>query len=210
MKTSMGCCVLATLLASHAFAYNAVTAPVCLAPAESLLWKTATSPLSVDLTWPADAVSAVIEASDDKEVLAEVVVTDTSATNAVLPFSAPATEAEERVLALTLTFKDASDAAVETYSARVGLVRGVNGASARYNAADEDSRAWQRLGCATAVIPVYDATSLDDVSQTDPVPPDWLFCRFTTGWHTLATTFDDESLETQVWWPPYATILSIR
>ncbi len=208
-KTIGGCAALA-LLVSTAVGDLSVTLPVCLAPDDSLLWKTAAQPFSVDLTWPAGAVSAVVEARDDKGVVATVTVADTSATCAILPIATPASEAEERVLSLTLTFNDSSSATVETRTARVGLVRGVNGDDTHLTAAEEGTRAWQRVENATAVIPVEGETSLDGVAKSELSPPDWLFCRLTSGWHTLTSSVDDNTLEANLWRPPCCTVVLLR
>ena len=207
---TIGCCALAALLAASVVADMSVTLPVCFAPDESLLWKTAAQPFSVDLTWPSGAARAVVEARDDKGVVATVTVADISATNAVLPIASPATEADERVLSLTLTFMDSSSATVETRTARVGLVRGVNGDATRLTAAEEGTRAWQRVENATAVIPVEGETTLDGVAKSELSPPDWLFCRLTSGWHALATSVEDDTLEANVWRPPYCTVVMVR
>jgi hypothetical protein len=210
MTKTIGCCALGVLLAASVVADMSTTLPICLAPDESLLWKTAAQPFSVDLTWPSGAVSAVVEARDDKGVVATVTVADTTATNAILPIATPATEAEERVLSLTLTFMDSSNATVETRTARVGLVRGVNENPTRLNAAEEGTRAWQRVENATAVIPVEGETTLDGVAKSELSPPDWLFCRLTSGWHALASSVEGDTLEANVWRPPYCTVVMVR
>ncbi len=210
MTKTIGCCALGVLLAASMVADMSTTLPICLAPDESLLWKTAAQPFSVDLTWPSGAVSAVVEARDDKGVVATVTVVDTTATNAILPIATPATEAEERVLSLTLTFMDSSNATVETRTARVGLVRGVNENPTRLNAAEEGTRAWQRVENATAVIPVEGETTLDGVAKSELSPPDWLFCRLTSGWHALASSVEGDTLEANVWRPPYCTVVMVR
>ncbi len=207
---TIGCCALGALLAASVVADISTTLPVCLAPDDSLLWKTAAQPFSVDLTWPSGAVSAVVEARDDKGVVATVTVADTAATNAVLPIASPATEADERVLSLTLTFMDSSSATIETRTARVGLVRGVNGDATRLNAAAEGTRAWQRVDNATTVIPVEGATTLDGVAKPELSPPDWLFCRLTSGWHALASSVEGDTLAANVWRPPYCTVVMVR
>ena len=207
---TIGCGAIAALLAATAVGDLSATLPVCFASDESLLWKTAAEPFSVDLTWPSGAVRAVVEARDDKRVVATVAVADTTATNAVLPIAAPATEAAERVLSLTLTFFDGTDAAIETRTARVGLVRGVNGDATRLNASEEGTRDWQSVDHATAVIPVEGATTLDGVAKSELSPPDWLFCRLAPGWHTLAASVEGDSLEASIFRPPYGTVMTVR
>ena len=185
-------------------------ATVCLAPEDSLLWKTAEAPIFVDLTWPQGATSAIVEARDEKGVVASATVTDSTSMAALLDIAAPATEADERVLTLTLEFRDSSDAAIETHSARVGLVRGVDGATARYNAAEEGTRAWQRTATPTAVIPVYGATTVDGASAAGVTPPDWLFLRVSSGTHHLAATVGGESDEALIWRPPFCTTIYLK
>ncbi len=199
------------LVACGAYAEGATAAAtVCLAPEDSLLWKTAESPIAVDLTWPQGATSAIVEARDEKGVVASATVTDTASMNALLDTAAPATEADERVLALTLEFRDSSGAVIETHSARVGLVRGVDGAAARYSAAEEGTRAWQRTADPTAVIPVYGATTFDGVSAAGVTPPDWLFLHVSSGTHHLAATVGGESDEAVIWRPPFCTTIYLR
>ena len=203
------------LAALGAVADGAATAtiPVCLAPADSLIWKTATaSPLPVFLPWPDGAASALIEAVANGATLFSTNVTDTSASSVELPLASPTKAAEERVVSLTLTFRDSSDAEVSTLSARVGLVRGATKtttATARL-VPDEDSKAWTTTRDKTAVVPVEGATTLNGLAQTGLTPPDWLLCRLREGLNQFTATIDGETTSADILRIPQATTLLVQ
>lgn len=165
------------------------TAFLCLNPAKSLAWKTAPAPFAVDLSWPKGAVSATLAVADGvRKTPISCTLTDTTATNFTVAATGPSNEDGERVFSLTLTFLDGTGAAIETKTARIGFVRGVDGAPFRLLGKDVDERLWRYAGN-HAVLPYPEfATGLavDGVAVDGLVAPDWYLAKAAPGAHVYA------------------------
>jgi len=162
-------------------------------PSRSLQWKTVmSSTAKVSLDWPQGATAAEL-ALDLGKGASAVQVTDTSLTEYPLALPVPADEQEETVVGLTLTYRGEGGAVIETKTARVGLVRGVNGAPTRCRT-DEAKAKWSRVkGCAVLPIP-EDATALAvDSVPVSPLdaPGWWLWRDIPLGVRELALTADE-------------------
>lgn len=164
-------------------------ASLCLNPEKSIVWKTATLPFAVDLSWPKGAAAATVAVDDGVRRSPRLYEwTDTSVTNGLLDLAAPLVEDDERVLSLTLSFTDAQGATIETRTARIGLVRGVSGAAFRVLGANVPASVWQSAG-RHAVLPYPDGAtglSADGVDVTGLSAPDWYFAKAAPGTHVYA------------------------
>lgn len=143
-------------------------------PAASIHWKTMTAnPSSLALAWPAGATSATLtvtkgSASDSLDIA------DTTLTSVPLEVVFPGDEKSECVVELTLVFKDAQDAVLDTQTARLGLVRGIGTATARC-VLDPTIRKWFVVKDSAVVRIPEDATSLtlNDVPVEPLDAPGW-------------------------------------
>ena len=98
------------------------TKTVTLDPSASLLWKTAPSgPVQVSLLWPKGAVSALLTIDG-----APVAITDTKLTSCTLEYAAPADAEAEKVVDMTLEYKDSAGSTLQRQTARVGFVCGIS------------------------------------------------------------------------------------
>lgn len=173
-----GCALGVILSAGSLFGETSARTVVWPNPDDSVQWKTLMdNPAALSLDWPSDAVSATltIDSGIGKAVSHEI--TDTTLASYALAVSWPETQKDERVLTLTLIYKDANGAELRKESARVGLVGGVNDAVTRC-VPDATSRKWRKAEGATAVLPIpADAVSLTvDGKTVDPVDPNgWYF-----------------------------------
>ena len=150
-------------------------------PGASLLWKTVMTPdVEVMLDWPTGATHAVL--SVDGAVRATV--NDATVVSTNISFALPSTPADERTVTLSVSYLDGTDAVVGSDEAKLGLVCGVDGASAIPLRA-ADSGAWHKAGASSAVIPVLEgATSLSIGGATalaSPTAPDWYWWRPISG-----------------------------
>ncbi len=162
---------------------------LCLNPEKSIVWKTATSPIAVDLSWPKGATAAKVAVYDGVRRTPRLYEwNDTSVTSGAIDIAAPLAEDDERVLSLTLSFTDAQGATIETRTARVGLVRGVDGAAFRVLGANVPASVWQYVGH-HAVLPYPDVAtglSVDGVDVAGLVAPDWYLAKAAPGAHVYA------------------------
>ncbi|MBQ3340725.1 MAG: hypothetical protein IJG84_02435 [Kiritimatiellae bacterium] len=167
----------AALISNASFANSSDTVLVRQDPSASLLWKTVTAPsMEVMLDWPDGASRAVL--SVDGEVRATVYDATVASTN--ISFALPSTPAGERMVTLSVSYLDGTDAVVGSDEAKLGLVCGTDGVSS-IPVRVADSGAWHKAGAASAVLPVLDgATSLsigDTTVPVSPTPPDWYWWR---------------------------------
>jgi len=84
-------------------------------------------------------------------------VTDTSATTLPVRMNLPADEQSESTLLLTLAYKDAAAAVLDTQTARLGLVRGIDTNTVRC-VLDTTSKLWNVVKV-SAVLPVPEQTA---------------------------------------------------
>ena len=148
-------------------------------PEASLLWKTVMTPeVEVMLDWPTGATHAVLSVDG----AARATVNDASVASTNISFALPSAPADERTVTLSVSYLDGMDALVGSDEVKLGLVCGVDGASAiPFRAAD--SREWHKAEASSAVLPVLEgATSLSIGGMTvlaSPTAPDWYW------WHPI-------------------------
>lgn len=175
-----GCALGMILAAGSLFGGTSARTVVWPNPDDSIQWKTLMSnPAALSLDWPDDAVSATLTIGSGVGEAVSHEITDTTLSSYALAVSRPETQKDERVLTLTLVYKDANGGELRRESACVGLVGGVNDAATRC-VPDAASRKWKKAEGATAVLPIpADAVSLTvDGKTVDPVDPN--------GWYFLA------------------------
>ena len=168
---------------------------VWVKPDESLQWKTVMSagkPIALD--WPTGATSAQLTVEVDGAVVASTNITDTTAREAlVIPPTLPAEYAEERVLSLSVVYRDSGDAEITSASARLGWVTGVAGSGTRVIPA-ASGKEWTKVA-KYAVLPIPEDTtafSVESASQEYDAPGWWEWRRIASGDHALALTAGGE------------------
>lgn len=196
-----GCALGMLLAAGSLFGGTSARTVVWPNPDDSIQWKTLMSnPAALSLDWPDAAVSATLTIGSGVGEAVSHEITDTTLSSYALAVSRPETQKDERVLTLTLVYKDANGGELRRESARVGLVGGVNDAATRC-VPDATSRKWKKAEGATAVLPIpADAVSLTvDGKAVDPVDPNgWYFLAGESGATatlTLGTTDGSSSAE---------------
>ena len=175
-----GCALGMLLAAGSLFGGTSARTVVWPNPDDSIQWKTLMSnPAALSLDWPDAAVSATLTIGSGVGEAVSHEITDTTLSSYALAVSRPESQKDERVLTLTLVYKDANGGELRRESARVGLVGGVNDAATRC-VPDAASRKWKKAEGATAVLPIpADAVSLTVGGKAvDPVDPN--------GWYFLA------------------------
>ena len=184
-------------LVAECYGAEASSAPtqVWVKPEESLQWKTVMSagkPVALD--WPTGAASAQLTIATDGAVVAQTNITDTAAREVlVLPPTLPAEYAEERILVVSVEYRDSSDAAISSATARLGWVTGVNGNGTRLIPA-ASGNAWKRVE-KYAVLPIPEDTTaltVDSASQEYDAPGWWEWRRIAPVDHALALTAGGE------------------
>lgn len=174
---------------------TSATSVVWTKPDESLQWKTvmsASAPVALD--WPEGAVAALLTIEADGAVVVQTNITDTTAREAlVIPPTLPAEYAEERVLSLSVVYRDSGDAEITSASARLGWVTGVAGSGTRVIPA-ASGKEWTKVA-KYAVLPIPEDTtafSVDSASQEYDAPGWWEWRRIASGDHALALTAGGE------------------
>lgn len=201
-RMKLSACALCVILAADSlFGETSARTVVWPNPDDSIQWKTLMSnPAALSLDWPDDAVSATLTIGSGIGEVVSHEITDTTLASYALAVSRPESQKDERVLTLTLVYKDANGGELRRESARVGLVGGVNDAATRC-VPDAASRKWKKAEGATAVLPIpADAVSLTvDGKAVDPVDPNgWYFLAGESGATavlTLGTTGGTSSSE---------------
>lgn len=177
-------------------AATSVPQTVWTRPAESLHWKTLTSASpEVALDWPEGAVRARLTIANGAHIVRTETIADTSLRACALPLDMPTKLADERVYALTLDYLNGSDAVLETQTAEIGSVVGVNGAAARCVPIQEAAKPWTRYESSHPVLPIpEDATALavDGGGAVPVVGPGWKQLDL-SGNHALALTVGDDA-----------------
>ena len=179
----------------HGAEASSTPSAVWIKPEESLQWKTVMSagkPIALD--WPTGAASAQLTVEVDGAVVASTNITDTTAREAlVIPPTLPAEYAEERVLSLSVVYRDSGDAEITSASARLGWVTGVAGSGTRVIPA-ASGKEWTKV-TKYAVLPIPEDTtafSVDSASQEYDAPGWWEWRRIASGDHALALTAGGE------------------
>ena len=191
--------LMAGVVSAFAQAFGAsatsATSVVWTKPEESLQWKTimsASAPVALD--WPTGAASAQLTVEVDGAVVASTNITDTTAREAlVIPPTLPAEYAEERVLSLSVVYRNSGDAEITSASARLGWVTGVAGSGTRVITA-ASGKEWRKVD-KYAVLPIPEDTtafSVDSASQEYNAPGWWEWRRIASGDHALALTAGGE------------------
>jgi len=168
---------------------------VWVKPEESLQWKTVMSAsAALTLNWPSGATSAQLTIEADGAVIAQTNITDTAAREAlVIPAPLPATYEEERVLDLSITYRDSGDDTLKEETARVGWVTGVDGHPTRLVTA-ADGKPWTSVE-KYAVLPIPEGTTaftVDSAAQDYDAPGWWEWRRIRSGEHALSLTAGGE------------------
>ena len=168
---------------------------VWVKPDESLQWKTVMSAsAALTLNWPSGATSALLTIEADDAVLVQTNITDTAAREAlVIPAPLPATYEEERVLDLSIAYRDSGDETLKEETARVGWVTGVDGHATRLIPA-ASGKDWEHAE-KYAVLPIpEDASALTiDTAEQDFDAPGWFaWQRVRNGPHALVLTAGEE------------------
>lgn len=163
-------------------------------PEESLQWKTVMSAsAALTLNWPSGAASALLTIKTDGVVLVQTNITDTAAREAlVIPAPLPATYEEERVLDLSIAYRDSGDKTLKAETARLGWVTGVNGNPTRIIPA-ASGRPWASVD-RYAVLPIPEGTTaftVDSAAQDYDAPGWWEWSGIRAGEHSLALTAPD-------------------
>ena len=165
---------------------------VWVKPEESLQWKTVMSAsAALTLNWPSGATSAQLTIEADGAVIAQTNITDTAAREALV-IPAPLPE-EERVLDLSITYRDSGDDTLKEETARVGWVTGVDGHPTRLVTA-ADGKPWTSVE-KYAVLPIPEGTTaltVDSAAQDCDAPGWWEWSRIKAGEHSLALTASGE------------------
>ena len=168
---------------------------VWVKPDESLQWKTVMSAsAALTLNWPSGATSALLTIEADDAVLVQTNITDTAAREAlVIPAPLPATYEEERVLDLSIAYRDSGDETLKEETARVGWVTGVDGHATRLIPA-ASGKDWTKVAKYAVLTIPEDTTafSVDSASQEYDAPGWWEWRRIASGDHALALTAGGE------------------
>lgn len=185
LLSSLGCC-----LGSFAFAGQSQPSVVWTRPEASLQWKTVMSEnAEVSIDWPQGAVSATLTVTYGCSS-ATTNLTDRTVEKLPITVGFPADEPSESVLGLSIEYRDEGGASLERRTARLGLVRGVNGRSARCFTSSALPK-WQKVK-ASAVLPVAEdvaVLTIDGNPVLDLDAPGWyLWNRFSSGPHELSKT----------------------
>ena len=158
---------------------------------ESLQWKTVMSagkPIALD--WPTGAASAQLTIAVDGKLALQTNITDTAAREVlVIPPTLPAEYAEERVLSLSIAYRDSSDAEISSATARLGWVTGVAGSGTRV-VPTASGKEWREVN-KYAVLPIPEGTtalSVDSAGQTFDAPGWWEWSHVRAGEHELVLT----------------------
>lgn len=186
---------LATCIRGECAESSSSPTAVWVKPEESLQWKTVMSAsAALTLNWPSGATSAQLTIEADGAVIAQTNITDTAAREAlVIPAPLPATYEEERVLDLSITYRDSGDDTLKEETARLGWVTGVNGNPTRIIPA-ASGRPWTSVE-KYAVLPIPEETSaftVDSEAQVYDAPGWWEWRRIRSGEHALSLTAGGE------------------
>ena len=188
-----------------ALSCGVVTGAECTSPptaiwtdiSESLLWKTVReSPIKVSVDWPKDAESATLSVARGGTCVTSAELSDRSVKVYPLAFAFPATENDEAVLDMTLTFRDSSNVTIAgaTRVASIGLVRGIEGRSFRLISAGDATRQWKHVN-GSAVAPIPSSTisvALDGQPLLFSDAPGWLsLSLLSSKKHVLVLNTDD-------------------
>ena len=186
---------LATCIRGECAESSSSPTAVWVKPEESLQWKTVMSDsAALTLNWPSGATSAQLTIEADGAVIAQTNITDTAAREAlVIPAPLPATYEEERVLDLSITYRDSGDDTLKEETARVGWVTGVDGHPTRLVTA-ADGKPWTSVE-KYAVLPIPEGTTaftVDSEAQVYDAPGWWEWRRIRSGEHALSLTAGGE------------------
>ena len=186
---------LATCIRGECAESSSSPTAVWVKPEESLQWKTVMSAsAALTLNWPFGATSAQLTIEADGAVIAQTNITDTAAREAlVIPAPLPATYEEERVLDLSIAYRDGGDETLKAETARLGWVTGVAGSGTRVIPA-ASGKEWTKVA-KYAVLPIPEDTtafSVDSASQEYDAPGWWEWRRIASGDHALALTAGGE------------------
>ena len=183
---------------------STVDALVSIDGEKSLLWKTATSsPARLALDWPEGAVRAELSVvARPGGTAVRYPIADTSLAAYDYVFALPTKAADERVETLTLTYFDAQDAVVASFTARLGVVLGVaNGATVPCRVRGTDSPRWAK-GPLDPVVPIpEDSANLRQdgaVVAATPDTPGWWQLGMDAGMHAVTLNIDGEDVERTV------------
>ncbi len=174
---------------------TSTTSVVWTKPEESLQWKTIMSTSApVALCWPVGAVSAQLTIAADGVVVVQTNITDTAAREVmVTPPTLPAEYSAERVLTVSVEYRDSGSAPLDSASVRLGWVTGVGGAGTRVIPA-ASGKEWREVD-KYAVLPIPEGTSsftVDSEAQGYDAPGWWEWRRIRSGEHVLALTAGGE------------------
>lgn len=174
---------------------TSATSIVWTKPDESLQWKTVMSASApVALCWPEGAASAQLTVEADGAFVVQTNITDTTAREVlVIPPTLPAEYAAERVLAVSVEYRDSGNATLDTASVQLGWVTGVEGNGTRVITA-ASGKEWREVE-KYAVLPIPEDTtafSVDSASQEYDAPGWWEWRRIASGDHALALTAGGE------------------
>lgn len=191
--------LVAGVISAFAQAFGAsatsVTSVVWTKPDESLQWKTVMSTSApVVLCWPKDAASAQLTIEADGAVVAQTNITDTAAREVlVIPPTLPAEYSAERVLVVSIEYRDSGNTILESASVRLGWVTGVEGNGTRVVTV-ASGKEWRDVD-KYAVLPIPEETSSFSVDSEVPdydAPGWWEWRCIRPGAHELALTSGGE------------------
>ena len=174
---------------------TSATSVVWTKPDESLQWKTVMSTSApVALCWPKDAASAQLTIEADGALVAQTNITDTAAREVlVIPPTLPAEYSAERVLVVSIEYRDSGNTILESASVRLGWVTGVEGNGTRVVTV-ASGKEWRDVD-KYAVLPIPEETSSFLVDSEVPdydAPGWWEWRRIRPGAHELALTAGGE------------------
>ena len=179
----------------HGAEASSTPSAVWVKPEESLQWKTVMSagkPIALD--WPTLAASAQLMIAVDGKLALQTNITDTAAREVlVMPTTLPAEYVEERVLSLSISYRDSGDAEISSATARLGWVTGVAGSGTRV-VPTASGKEWREVN-KYAVLPIPEDTtafSVDSASQEYDAPGWWEWRHIAPGDHALALTAGDD------------------
>ena len=155
---------------------TSATSVVWTKPEESLQWKTVMSASApVTLNWPEGAASARLTVSWHGTVLGASTITDTSAKTTPLPLVAfPSALEDERIVDVSIEYRDRIESLLDSASVRLGCVTGVGSGVTRI-VTDTNGKPWNRVGKSAVLQIPEDATalSIDKVAQDIGTSPGW-------------------------------------
>lgn len=203
--------VAGTLCASVAVALCAVAgasgsastnALICVNPAASLSWKTVTAASSnVALDWPTGAVTAVVSV-DGTEVATS---SDVTSDSVAVQFSLQGEATGERVIVLSVSYRDADGQELSSASASLGLVAGTKSGDA-VCVKDEARRGhWARASVRRPVVLFPESVS-DVTLGGKSISPS----MGAPGWQTLALSGGGDMLTAVVDGKPFSMSVGIR